>query len=93
MFFVASKIGWLIARPSSLLSLGVLIGIILVHTRFAEIGRLVVLVAGTSLGICALTPLSVVLIRPLEDRFPALSFDEIQNPGESLSLAGHYALV
>jgi uncharacterized SAM-binding protein YcdF (DUF218 family) len=88
MFFVASKIGWLIAQPSSLLSLGVLVGIILVRTRFAEIGRLVVLVAGTSLGICALTPFSVVLIRPLEDRFPALSLDDIQNPEGIIVLGG-----
>ena len=88
MFFVASKIGWLIARPSSLLSLGVLVGIILMRTRFAKIGRLVVLVAGISLGICALTPLCVVLIRPLEDRFPALSPDEIQNPQGIIVLGG-----
>lgn len=88
MFYVASKIGWLIARPSSLLSLGVLIGIILLHTRLTKLGRLVVSVAGTLLGICALTPLCVVLIRPLEDRFSTPSLDEIQTPEGIIVLGG-----
>jgi uncharacterized SAM-binding protein YcdF (DUF218 family) len=88
MFFLASKIGWLLAQPSTLLVWGIVIGIILLRTRLAKFGRLLLFVAGIALGICALTPLCVVLVRPLEDRFPALSFNEIQNPKGIIVLGG-----
>jgi uncharacterized SAM-binding protein YcdF (DUF218 family) len=88
MYFVASKIGWILLQPSSLMIWGTLVGLALLRTPLARFGRRLVLIAGSFLAICALTPLCVVLIRPLEDRFPARSFDEIQNPKGIIALGG-----
>jgi uncharacterized SAM-binding protein YcdF (DUF218 family) len=88
MYFVASKVAWILLQPSSLLIWGTLIGMALLRTPLAKFGGRLVLIAGSFLAVCALTPLCVVLIRPLEDRFPAHSFDEIQNPKGIIALGG-----
>jgi uncharacterized SAM-binding protein YcdF (DUF218 family) len=88
MYFVVSKVGWLLFQPSTLLLWATLIGTVLTRTPFAGLGRRSALVAGSLLAICALTPLCVVLIRPLEDRFPARSFDDFHNPEGIIALGG-----
>jgi uncharacterized SAM-binding protein YcdF (DUF218 family) len=88
MYFVASKVAWILLQPSSLMIWGTLIGLALLRTPLARFGQRLVLIAGSFLAICALTPLCVLLIRPLEDQFPARSFDEIQNPKGIIALGG-----
>jgi hypothetical protein len=70
MFFIASKIFWLVAEPFSLAIIIGVVGVVLLFTRFARAGR--ALMAGTivALAIGLLTPLGAALLRPLEDRFP-----------------------
>ncbi|MBU1307192.1 MAG: YdcF family protein [Alphaproteobacteria bacterium] len=69
MFFVISKVFWLLAQPLSLTFLLVLVGGILIGWNrrrsglvFSGLGLLV-------LGLSAFTTLGFVLINPLEDRF------------------------
>jgi uncharacterized SAM-binding protein YcdF (DUF218 family) len=88
MYFLISKLGWLILQPSSLLLWATVLGALLTRTTLASFGRPLARVAGSLLAFCALTPFCVVLIRPLEDRFPARSFDEIENPTGIIALGG-----
>ena len=70
MFFNASKIFWLIAEPVSVAIFVGLLGIVLLFTRFARAGRALMAGAMIALAVGSLTPIGVVLLRPLEDRFP-----------------------
>jgi len=90
MYFVLSKVGWLLLQPSTLLFAATLIGALLVTTPLARFGRRLALIAGSLLAICALTPLCVVLLRPLENRFPARSLDAIANPTGIIALGGAF---
>ena len=86
MYFVLSKVGWLLLQPSTLLFTATLIGALLMATPLARFGRRLALIAGSLLAICALTPLCVVIVRPLENRFPARSLDAIANPTGIIAL-------
>jgi uncharacterized SAM-binding protein YcdF (DUF218 family) len=77
MYFVLSKVAWLLLQPSTLLFAATLIGALLLATPLAQFGRRLALVAGSLLAICALTPLCVVIVRPLENRFPARPLDAV----------------
>ncbi|WP_291842802.1 YdcF family protein [Bradyrhizobium sp.] len=70
MFFTASKtLGYLLLPTNFLIGLG-LTGAILMATRFAGLGRKLVVVAVLLLFICGLSPLGNILLYPLEQRFP-----------------------
>jgi len=70
MFFVLSKILGFFALPSNLmLALG-LIGIALMRTRFAQVGRGLVTGSIVLFAGFGLLPLGKALILPLEERFP-----------------------
>ena len=71
MFFVVSKILWMIASPINLLLFGALAGVLLCYGRRARFGRVLALAAILILVGAATLPLGVLLIAPLEDRFPA----------------------
>lgn len=73
MFFVPSKIFWLLAAPTNLLTMLALIGVVALFTPWTRTGRLVVTVAVIGLFLLAATPLSRIIIRVLEDRFPVAS--------------------
>lgn len=69
MFFVASKVFWILAQPVSLaLLLGVL-GLALAFTRWRWASRLAILGGLAVLGISAFSTLGYVLLRPLEAAF------------------------
>ena len=71
MFFVLSKtIGYLLLPTNLLIGIG-LIGAILMFTRFAALGRKLVIAAVLLLVICGLSPLGKILLYPLEQRFPS----------------------
>src|SRR5262245_61415788 len=71
MFFIVSKIFWMVASPINLLLFGALIGALLCYGRRARFGRGLALAAILILLAAAALPLGMMLIAPLEDRFPA----------------------
>jgi uncharacterized SAM-binding protein YcdF (DUF218 family) len=71
LFFVLSKtIGYLLL-PTNLLIVVGLVGAVLMFTRFASLGRKLVIAAVLLLVICGLSPLGKILLYPLEQRFPS----------------------
>ncbi len=70
LFYHASKIVWFVLEPSNLIMSAVLLGAALCWTRFASIGRALVLTAGGALLVLGLSPAGNWLILPLETRFP-----------------------
>jgi uncharacterized SAM-binding protein YcdF (DUF218 family) len=70
VFFFASKIFWMIASPINLLLFAALIGVLLCYGQRADFGRGLALTAILILLAAATLPLGVLLIAPLEDRFP-----------------------
>ena len=70
MFFVASKMFWMLASPINVLLFGTLAGVILCYTRHARFGRGLALAAILILLAVAILPLRGVLLAPLENRFP-----------------------
>jgi uncharacterized SAM-binding protein YcdF (DUF218 family) len=70
VFFVVSKIFWMIASPINLLLFGALAGVLLCFGRHAGLGRGLALTASRILIAAATLPVGVLLIAPLEDRFP-----------------------
>ncbi len=70
MFFIASKIFWMIASPINLLLFAALVGVLLCYGRRARFGRALALTANLILVAAAILPVGVLLIAPLENRFP-----------------------
>jgi len=70
MFFVASKLFWLLAQPVSLAFLLILAGWILVLLRRRRSGHLAIAGGLIVFALGAFTSLGFLLIRPLEERFP-----------------------
>jgi uncharacterized SAM-binding protein YcdF (DUF218 family) len=70
VFFIASKIFWMLASPVNLLLLGALVGVLLCYGGRARFGRGLALAAILALLAVALLPLRALLMAPLEDRFP-----------------------
>ena len=70
MFFVLSKtIGTMLMPVNFLIGIGVL-GAILLVTRFADLGRRLLVISAVLLAVCGFSPLGRLLILPLEQRFP-----------------------
>jgi uncharacterized SAM-binding protein YcdF (DUF218 family) len=70
LFFVLSKtLGFLLLPTNFLIGIG-FVGAILMFTRFASLGRKLVMAAVLLLVICGLSPLGNLLLYPLEQRFP-----------------------
>jgi uncharacterized SAM-binding protein YcdF (DUF218 family) len=70
LFFVLSKtLGFLLLPTNFLIGVG-FIGAILLLTRFASLGRKLVMASVLLLVICGLSPLGNYLLYPLESRFP-----------------------
>ena len=70
MFFVASKIFWMLASPINLLLIGALAGVLLCFGSRARFGRGLALAAILILFVAATFPLRAALLAPLENRFP-----------------------
>lgn len=71
LFFVLSKtLGIMLLPTNFLLALG-LLGAVLLLTRFAPIGRRLLVAAVLLLAICAWLPVGKLMLYPLEARFPA----------------------
>ena len=70
VFFIVSKIFWMLASPINLLLFATLSGVLLCYGRRARFGRALALTAILILVAAATLPLGVLLISPREDRFP-----------------------
>jgi uncharacterized SAM-binding protein YcdF (DUF218 family) len=71
VFFIVSKIFWMLASPINLLLFGALGGVLLSYGRRARFGRGLALTAILILIASATLPVGVLLIAPLENRFAA----------------------
>lgn len=70
LFFAISKsFGYMLIPTNFLIGLG-LFGAILLLTRFARLGRRLMVTALVLLAVCAFSPLSNFVLYPLEQRFP-----------------------
>jgi uncharacterized SAM-binding protein YcdF (DUF218 family) len=70
MFFIVSKtVGWLLTPTNLIISL-TMIGLLLLLTRLAGLGRKALVAAALLLTVLALMPISYWLMVPLEQRFP-----------------------
>ena len=74
MFFVVSKALWLLADPISLLLVCAFIGALIVR-RAPRAGRALTLIGAGALLVVSVLPVGVLLLRPLEERFPPLPKD------------------
>ena len=70
MFFIASKIFWMLASPTNLLLFGALAGVLLCNGRRARFGRVLAFAAILVLLAAATLSVGTLLIGPLENRFP-----------------------
>src|ERR1051325_2179300 len=86
LFFVLSKtIGYLLLPTNLLIGIG-LVGAVLTFTRFAALGRKLVIAAVLLLVICGLSPLGKILLYPREQRFP--SWDDSRGAPDGIIVLG-----
>lgn len=86
MFFALSKtFGFMLLPTNFLLGIG-LLGVILMVTRFASLGRKLVVAAVLLLVVCGLSPLGRLLLYPLESRFP--SWDAARGAPDGIIVLG-----
>ncbi len=69
MFFYAAKLLWFLAQPSSLMALAILIGTMLVGSRWQRFGQRLLALGLFALIFCGLSPIGDLVILPLENRF------------------------
>ncbi|MCP4615261.1 MAG: YdcF family protein [Bradyrhizobium sp.] len=69
MFFLSKTVGYMLIPSNFLIGLG-LLGAILLLTRFATLGRRLMVTALLLLGIFAFSPAANFILYPLEQRFP-----------------------
>jgi len=70
LFFILSKtLGTMLLPTNLLIGVGV-VGAVLLLTRFARVGRKLVITSVLLLVVCGLSPLGTLLLYPLEQRFP-----------------------
>jgi uncharacterized SAM-binding protein YcdF (DUF218 family) len=70
LFFVASNIFWMFLSPIAVLLIAALMGAWQLKGRFPRTGQTIALAALLILIVAAMTPLGLILVAPLEDRFP-----------------------
>jgi len=70
MFFVFSKLFWLVGEPINLILICGVLGVVLSFGRTARFGRGLTAAAMIFLAIADFSPLGAILLQPLENRFP-----------------------
>ena len=68
-FLIAKTLGVMAEAPQIFIEL-LIVGVVLLWTRWARVGRIVTTVMALVVLVFAITPISAFLARPLEDRFP-----------------------
>lgn len=73
LFFALSKtLGTLLVLPNFMMLLGI-VGVTLLLTRYATVGRRLLIGSFVVLAVCGLTPLGKLMLMQLEDRYPPWS--------------------
>jgi uncharacterized SAM-binding protein YcdF (DUF218 family) len=70
LFFVLSKTLGIMLLPTNLLLAAGVVGALLLATRLARFGRILLIVSVVLLALCGFSPLGNWLLYPLEQRFP-----------------------
>jgi uncharacterized SAM-binding protein YcdF (DUF218 family) len=86
MFFFLSKVLGFFASPSNLVIAAGLLGVLLLATRLARIGRYLTVASLIALAVMGLSPLGNALIIPLEQRFPP--WDDTRGPPDGIVVLG-----
>ena len=86
MFFTLSKVLGFFASPSNLVIALGLLGILLMATRRARVGRFLTAASLMALAVLGLSPLGNALIIPLEQRFPP--WDDTRGPPDGIVVLG-----
>jgi uncharacterized SAM-binding protein YcdF (DUF218 family) len=86
MFFILSKVLGFFAIPSNLSIAFGLLGVVLLATRRARLGRLLMAASLLALAVMGLSPLGNALIIPLEQRFPP--WDDSRGPPDGIVVLG-----
>ena len=81
MFFYASKIAWFLARPGNLLLMLLVLGTVLLWTRWRRAGRWLSAGAVTLGVVMAVLPLGHWLRVTLENRFPLVTATPVRVDG------------
>ena len=87
LFFYLSKIVWWFAAPSNVLISMIVLGALLLFTRWSRGGRRFVTLGALGLLVGGVSPLGTWLARPLENRFPVQA-QEMAPPTGILVLGG-----
>ena len=86
MFFALSKtLGVMLLPTNLLIGIGIA-GLILLLTRFAPLGRKLLVASMVLLAICGFSPLGNLLLYPLEARFPP--WDETRGAPDGIVVLG-----
>lgn len=72
VFFFLSKVLWWLAKPSSILVLALLFGLIASLLRWRHIGRSLIVLGAVGFILVAIEPIDDLVLWPLEQRFPAV---------------------
>ena len=86
MFFVLSKTLGVLLLPTNLLIVVGLFGALLLVTRFAALGRKLLVVVIVLLAVCGFSPIGNLLLYPLEQRFPP--WDPTQGAPDGIIVLG-----
>lgn len=87
MFFALSKVLWWFLAPAKVALVAAGIGLAATATRFARFGRWLLAGGVVALILMGLTPLGVLMLQPLEDRFPPPP-DDMAAPDAIIVLGG-----
>ena len=68
-FFYLSKLAWLVTNPGILLLCGLVLGVLLLWSRWWKKGRALLLLSVLAAVVIATVPLGAMLLIPLENRF------------------------
>ena len=82
---LSKTLGYVMLPTNFLMGIG-LLGIILLATRFASLGRKLAVAALVLLAICAFSPLGSLLLYPLEARFPP--WDAVRGAPDGIIVLG-----
>ncbi len=81
MFFLASKLLWIIAAPTNLMAGVGVLGLLLVILGRSRRGLRFIVGAVLALVLLGFLPAGTLMLRPLEDRFPQASLQDLQPDG------------
>jgi uncharacterized SAM-binding protein YcdF (DUF218 family) len=86
VFFFLSKTLGIMLLPSNLLAGVGIVGIVLLLTHLAALGRKLVVASVLLLAICGFSPIGNLLLYPLESRFPP--WDDTRGPPDGILVLG-----